>query len=428
MKKFLDKLGEISGKIAQNTYVAAIRDSFVTIIPFLVLGGFITFICWVFLPSEFAAKMIPADVISAIQTSLGETSTASMGLMTLMTVILLGYNIARFKGFSSPIICSLVALSSFIIATPIIDGAIPTSYFGSNGMFEGLLFGIVSSVVFLKISENEKLKIHIEGNVPPTIIDTFNNLFSIILSLLVITVAVFSIKFISGMEIADLINKTLQAPLVNVTATLPGMIINVLLQNLVFFFGIHPAGVTNPIFDTPLTIALTQNTEAIAAGEAAKNICNLAFRDVYTTLGGSGATLGLLIVILLFAKRKELKEIGKISAPVSIFNINEPILFGVPIVYNFVLLIPFVLTSVVNVIIAYFVTKIGLVSVLSVYTTWSTPIGFSAFIASAGDFRNVILQLALVALDILIWLPFFKLYENQLNKQKIKAETEEIEG
>lgn len=418
MKKVLDKISEISGRIAQNTYVAAIRDSFVTIIPFLVLGGFIVFICWVFLPSKFAASFIPANVITAIQTALGQTSTASMGLMTLMTVLLLGYNIARFKNYPNPMVSALVALSSFIIATPIVDGAISTTYLGSNGMFEGLLFGILSTVIFLKISENDKLKIKVEGNVPPTIISTFNSMFAIIFTLLINTVLVFTVKFISGMEIAELINKTLQAPLVNMTATLPGMIINVFLQNLVFFFGIHPAGVTNPIFDTPLTIALTQNTEAIAAGLQAKNICNLAFRDVYTTLGGSGATLGLLIVILLFAKRKDIKEIGKIGAPVSIFNINEPILFGVPIVYNFMLLIPFVLTSVINVIIAYFVTKIGLVSVLSVYTTWSTPIGFSAFIASGGDFRNVILQLALVALDIVIWLPFYKLYEAQLNKNK----------
>ena len=200
------------------------------------------------------------------------------------------------------------------------------------------------------------------------------------------------------------------------------MIVNVLLQNLVFFFGIHPAGVTNPVFDTPLTIALTQNAEAIAQGLTPTNICNLAFRDVYTTLGGSGATLGLLICMLFFSKRNEVKEIAKVAAPVSIFNINEPVLFGLPVVYNFVMLIPFVAVSVINVIIAYLATAAHLVSVLSVYVTWSTPIGFSAFLASAGDFRNVILQLLLVVLDELIWFPFLKMYEKQLEKQ---AESDE---
>ena len=316
----------------------------------------------------------------------------------------------------------MVALSCFIIGTPIVDSAIPTTWLGSNGMFEGLMFGIISSVIFLKVAENDKLKIKVSGNVPGAIVSTFNNMFAIIITLLIVTFITYGIKFASGKEIAELINTTLQAPLVNITATLPGMIVNVLLQNLVFFFGIHPAGVTNPVFDTPLTIALTQNAEAIAQGLTPTNICNLAFRDVYTTLGGSGATLGLLICMLFFSKRNEVKEIAKVAAPVSIFNINEPVLFGLPVVYNFVMLIPFVAVSVINVIIAYLATAAHLVSVLSVYVTWSTPIGFSAFLASAGDFRNVILQLLLVVLDALIWFPFLKMYEKQLEKQ---AESDE---
>ncbi len=422
MKNILDKIEQFSGKVSQNTYVSAIRDAFVTIIPFLVLGGVLTFIDWILLPSKFMTKILSAETITAIQTMFSQTTTASMGLMTMMTVILLGYNIAKFKKHENPIIVAFVALSCFIIGTPIVDSAIPTTWLGSNGMFEGLMFGIISSVIFLKVAENDKLKIKVSGNVPGAIVSTFNNMFAIIITLLIVTFITYGIKFASGKEIAELINTTLQAPLVNITATLPGMIVNVLLQNLVFFFGIHPAGVTNPVFDTPLTIALTQNAEAIAQGLTPTNICNLAFRDVYTTLGGSGATLGLLICMLFFSKRNEVKEIAKVAAPVSIFNINEPVLFGLPVVYNFVMLIPFVAVSVINVIIAYLATAAHLVSVLSVYVTWSTPIGFSAFLASAGDFRNVILQLLLVVLDALIWFPFLKMYEKQLEKQ---AESDE---
>ena len=422
MKNILDKIEQFSGKVSQNTYVSAIRDAFVTIIPFLVLGGVLTFIDWILLPSKFMTNILSAETITSIQTMFSQTTTASMGLMTMMTVILLGYNIAKFKKHENPIIVALVALSCFIIGTPIVDSAIPTTWLGSNGMFEGLMFGIISSVIFLKVAENDKLKIKVSGNVPGAIVSTFNNMFAIIITLLIVTFITYGIKFASGKEIAELINTTLQAPLVNITATLPGMIVNVLLQNLVFFFGIHPAGVTNPVFNTPLTIALTQNAEAIAQGLAPTNICNLAFRDVYTTLGGSGATLGLLICMLFFSKRNEVKEIAKVAAPVSIFNINEPVLFGLPVVYNFVMLIPFVAVSVINVIIAYLATAAHLVSVLSVYVTWSTPIGFSAFLASAGDFRNVILQLLLVVLDALIWFPFLKMYEKQLEKQ---AESDE---
>lgn len=422
MKNILDKIEQFSGKVSQNTYVSAIRDAFVTIIPFLVLGGVLTFVDWILLPSKFMTNILSAETITTIQTMFSQTTTASMGLMTMMTVILLGYNIAKFKKHENPIIVALAALSCFIIGTPIVDSAIPTTWLGSNGMFEGLVFGIISSVIFLKVAENDKLKIKVSGNVPGAIVSTFNNMFAIIITLLIVTFITYGIKFASGKEIAELINTTLQAPLVNITATLPGMIVNVLLQNLVFFFGIHPAGVTNPVFDTPLTIALTQNAEAIAQGLTPTNICNLAFRDVYTTLGGSGATLGLLICMLFFSKRNEVKEIAKVAAPVSIFNINEPVLFGLPVVYNFVMLIPFVAVSVINVIIAYLATAAHLVSVLSVYVTWSTPIGFSAFLASAGDFRNVILQLLLVVLDALIWFPFLKMYEKQLEKQ---AESDE---
>ena len=170
-------------------------------------------------------------------------------------------------------------------------------------------------------------------------------------------------------------------------------------------------------------VAIEENNAAWIAGKEIPNIISLPFRDVYGTLGGIACTLGLLIAIFIASKRKDLKDIAKVSLPTSLFNINEPVLFGVPIVFNPILFIPFCFTTTIIYIVAYVATAMGLVSKLVVFTTWSTPIFLSGYMASGGDFRNVILQIVCLGIAVLTYLPFVKL----MNKQDVSYQ-EDLDG
>ena len=271
----------------------------------------------------------------------------------------------------------------------------------------------------------KKLRIKISGNVPPAIIESFNDLLVIIIIELVAAAISFICVSVSGMEVHDMINAVIQKPMVGIATNLPAFLTYFGFgQCLCYFVGIHPAGVINPIFEPALMVAMEENNAAWLAGDTIPHIITLPFRDVYGTLGGIASTLGLIIAIFLVSKkRKDMRSIAKVSLPTSIFNINEPMLFGLPIVFNPIMLIPFCFTTTVIYIVAYAATALGLVSRLVVYTTWSTPILLSGYISSGGDFRNVILQIICLGIAVLCYMPFVKIMDNQ----KVETVEEEVE-
>ena len=195
--------------------------------------------------------------------------------------------------------------------------------------------------------------------------------------------------------------------------------------NLLFFFGIHAGGIINPILEPPLLVAMQQNVEAFAAHQDIPNIIVLPFRDLYGHLGGTGSTIALLIVIFMLSRRKEHKEFAKMVIPTSVFNINEPIVFGFPILFNPFMLIPFVFGPLLLFTIAYFATYLGLVSPIVAYVPWSVPPLINGYLASGRDIRNVILQLILIVIQVLIYIPFLKLYERSMDI--MDAQREEIQ-
>lgn len=405
MEKFTEKFEEISIKIGNEKHLLAIRDSLMTFIPFLVLAGFITFINWVFLPAEFVVHLLGENLVLQLQELFNRISNGTLNILSLALVPMIAYNLSLKKEYEKPFLSAIVALASFFVVIPFESA---TSVFGTTGVLLAMIVSISATELFIKLTSIDKLKIKVEGNVPPAIIDSFNSIISTTIILLIYAVVSFLIKYMTGQEINDLIYAVIQAPLVGVAATLPGALLKTFIISFLFFFGIHPGTVTIPVFD-PVMIA------ALGTG----SIVNQSFVDVYNLFGGSGSTLGLVLAIILFSKRKELKSIAKMALPTSLFNINEPVIFGVPICFNPTFLIPFIVVPFVNILLAYFATALKLVSIMTVYVHWSTPPLINAYIASAGDIRNVILQVLLIILDIFIYLIFLKVYERALDKKDL---------
>jgi Phosphotransferase system cellobiose-specific component IIC len=197
------------------------------------------------------------------------------------------------------------------------------------------------------------------------------------------------------------------------------MVTLVLLANMLWMCGIHGANIVYGVAAPMLYTLMDQNLQAFKAGQEIPNIVSQNMFDIFVSVGGSGGTLGLVILMMLKARSAHLKELGKLSFGPALFNINEPIIFGTPIVMNPLMLIPFLVSPVVAVTLAYFTMKAGLVAKLpGIAAPWTSPAGIGAFIASGGKISAGVLQLVIVGCQVIIWYPFFKI----MDKQKVDEE------
>ncbi|MBU3160314.1 PTS transporter subunit EIIC [Clostridium frigoris] len=429
MEKLFNKLGKVSQKLGGQIHLRSIRDAFASLIPFIIIAGLMIFINNVIIiPTGFMSKVINPATLTSWQ-DIG-TSIIN-GTLNFLAVLLAGacaYHLAVNRKFENPIAPAFLAISIFVILLPLASsvtpvgakeavnvlGVISFNATNSGGMFVGIITSILSTELFIWFSKNKRLKINIGGEgVPPAVIKSFNSLIPIILTIITFAIVSYGVKQISGTDINTLILKTIQTPLVSLVTSLPGFIILMFLSNLLFAMGIHPGGVVAPIMDPILYVAMNQNMTAYANGQVIPNIINMAFKDTFGVMGGSGNTIALLIAIFLVSKRKDYRDIAKLSAAPGIFNINEPIIFGLPIVFDLRLMIPFVLASPISLAAAYFVTKMGWMSRVVIQTPWTTPPVLSGFLATGGDWRASVFQIIMITLTVLLYIPFVKLSEKR---------------
>ncbi|MDN6639798.1 MAG: PTS transporter subunit EIIC [Tetragenococcus sp.] len=194
-----------------------------------------------------------------------------------------------------------------------------------------------------------------------------------------------------------------------------GIVVIMLLIHLLWVVGVHGTAIIKNSFINPiLLVALTENING------ANNIFAGDFVNMYIFLGGAGSTLGLVLLMVFNAKSQQLKVLGKAAILPGLFNINEPVIFGAPIVYNPYLMIPFIVAPIVNVTISYFAASVGLVSKIISGIPWISPVGIGAFLGTGGDFSGVLIAIVNLAVSILIYYPFFKMYDNKLYTQQQK--------
>lgn len=213
------------------------------------------------------------------------------------------------------------------------------------------------------------------------------------------------------MDVNALITTIITGPLSKITTGLPGFLLITSVANLFFGFGIHQAVISGPLLDPFLIQNMQENMAAYANKEEIPHIINMAFKDTFAVMGGSGNTIALLIAIFIFSRRKDYKDFAKLSVAPAIFNISEPIIFGLPIVFNISLIIPFVLTPIFSLTIAYFATAAGWINHVVVQIPWTTPPVISGFLATGGDWRAALLQVLIIAASVFIYLPFLRVDE-----------------
>lgn len=439
----IGKVNGIAQFMGKQIYFRAMRDAFAMVVPFLVLTGFIILFNNVLIdPNGFMSNWVASETLMSMQMFGAKIINGTMNILSLLIVILISYSLSISRKAKNPIIPVVVAIACMVALMPTtanlvpvdakdavaISGVIPFSLTNAGGMFVAIFTGILATEFFIKLSNIKRLQIKMSGNIPAAVITTFNSLIAVMITICTFALCSFLIVLFTGYEINEIIIQVIQAPLVHLTTSLPGFLILCIFTNLLFFFGIHAGGIINPILEPPLLVAMQQNVEAYAAQDEIPNIIVLPFRDIYGHLGGTGSTIALLICIFIWSKRREHKQFAKMVVPTSVFNINEPIVFGFPIVFNPFMLIPFVFGPMVLFMIAYFATALGLVSPIVAYVPWSVPPLINGYMASAGDLRNVVLQLILIVVQILMYVPFLKMYERSLDimDQERIAESENL--
>lgn len=406
LTQFLQKtLMPAANKFAQLTLLSIIRNAIMIIIPLTIVGSIGMLLAN--LPFEAAANFLaPAYPF------LNGLYAATSGIMGLAVAMSMGYFTAQRYELNRTF-GALTSLVAFLAAQLTEEIAISIDNFGAAGITTAIILGYFS--VYLScLFKRFKIEIRMPDSVPSMVADSF----SPIISMLASTAIVLALRLGLGMDINAGLG-WLMSPLTNIVGTLPGIVIIAVLCCIFFVCGINPAvldGISVPV----LLMNLELNAAAVAAGGAATHIANYSFYTL-AMVGGTGATIGLAILCLL-SKSKRYSALGKLAIVPGLCNINEPLIFGVPIMFNPVMAIPFILTSIVNCVSTWVLMQVGLISIPYIMAPWTLPPVIMGFAATGGDWRAAVWSGVLVLISIVIYYPFFKALERQeLEKERGEA-------
>ncbi|TZE81286.1 PTS sugar transporter subunit IIC [Calorimonas adulescens] len=415
----------IGGALGNQRHLKAMRDGLIYAIPFTIMGGLVLIvgnppIGENVTESNIFLKIMVAwrDWAAANSAVINMPYSMTMGIMALFVAIGVAYNLARSYKMDTLSASTISAATFLIVAAPIKDGNIPANYIDAKGIFTAIIVGLVT-VEITRFLKSNNITIKMPEGVPPAVSSSFDALIPLAVNVLVFYFISLIVQNLSGMIIPQAIMTAL-TPAVKAVDSAPAIFIFSTISQLFWFIGIHGAALVGAILDPFKLANVAANAEAYMTYQPLPHIFTDTFWAYYITLGGSGATLGLTLLYLR-SKSKQLNAIGKVAILPALFNINEPIIFGTPMVLNPIMLIPFVFVQGINGVISYYVVKIGLVNASFASVPWTTPAPIGAFLATM-DWRAIILVFALLILDMVLYYPFFKIYEKQLIEQEGEEE------
>ncbi len=421
MKKtinFLEKnFMPIASKISNIRILQAVRDGIILTMPLLIVGSL--FLILAFLPIPGYSEFMTVFFGDAWKIKLLYPVGATFDIMALIASIGIAYRLAE-KYKVDPLSASVISVSSFMLVTPfaikskigIITG-IPLMLMGSQGLFVAIIMAIFSTEVYRRLLQRN-IVIKTPPSTPPAAAKAFT---ALIPAFVVVIFSWFIKLFFEATHfehIHNIVSILLTAPLTNLGDTYLGIMVVVLIIHLLWSTGLHGSaivlGIMAPIFNT----LMDQNRIALQNELPIPNIITSQFVDIWIHIGGAGGTISLALLLAFKAKNKQLKDIGRLSLVPGFFNVNEPIIFGIPIVMNPILILPFIISPLVTTTVTYFSMYYGLVSKpVGISIPWTTPPLLGGFLATAGDIRGALLQLINIVLAGIIYYPFFKILDKQ---------------
>ncbi|MGM0258530.1 PTS sugar transporter subunit IIC [Enterococcus sp. AZ102] len=414
-------------KLANQRHLRALRDGIIATLPLIIVSSFFMIIAFPPLPQSWGITQFLSSHAATILLPYRMT----MYVMSLYATFGIGHSLAKsykLDGLSGGILATTAFLLTFTpvnIPAEAQDAAgvtgfvLPMANLGGGGMFVAIITSIIAVEIY-RFTDKSKFKITMPDQVPPAVARSFEAL----TPTLIIILGMGTITYFLGFDWHTLVS-TIVSPLVKAADSLPSVIFIVFLTTFFWSFGIHGASIVGSLA-RPLWLQLLEgNTTAVANGTALPHIAAEPFYQWFIWIGGAGSTIGLAILLAFRTKSKYGSTLGKTALIPAIFNINEPLIFGTPIVLNPILIPPFIIAPIVNGIIAWTVTSLGLVNEVSVNAPWTLPGPIGAFLATGGDWRAIVLNVILIVLSIIIYYPFVAIYDkNELDKEKEMAATQ----
>ena len=418
----------VVSKITNLRYFQALRNGFMVIMPLTIIGSIFMLITDFPLAgySDFMAGIFGSDWTSYIEPAY----RATFNMMGFMLVGTMAYKLAESYDMDrlSSLVLSLVA---FVVVSPkqvvtesgeIVSRVLDMTWLGTQGVITAILVAILS-VEIMRFCINKNLVIRMPDSVPDMVSKSFSALVPGIIVVLVMLIINGVCKVFVG-SLHEAIYAVIQVPLQGLTSSLFAIIVVGGLNGFLWWFGIHPT-VVNSIVN-PLLIANADANQVLFNAHnlslATGNVGTIQMIDQFATIGGAGMTIGLIIAMIIVSRSSRLKTMSKLAAVPACFNINEPLVFGLPIVFNPLMLIPVTLAPMVSVVIAYVAMSIGFMPLFTgVMAPWSTPPIISGFLVAG--WQGAVVQIIAIVASVVIYYPFVKALDNQYRKEESTNET-----
>lgn len=415
MNNFIDNLAEkltpLAGKLGSNRYLAVLRDAFMLSFPLTMFGSIVVVLNNLPFWSD--------DLKGTLGGLFGNGQNATMSIMTIFVTFGIGYYLTRSYD-EDGVFGGAVSLASYLILTPFnfttaegakVSGALSLDRLGAKGMFIGMLAAFIAAEIYVRITK-KGIVIKMPEGVPDAVARSFASLIPAISTLTVFLLLNALVSGVFTTNLHDVIYTVIQKPLVGLGSGLPATLLSLFFVQILWFFGLHGQIIVNSVMDPIWNTLALENLDAFKAGEALPHIITKPFMETFTVgLGGSGMTLMVVILMAFVMKSRQMKDIGRLAIGPGLFNVNEPVIFGLPIVLNASILIPWVLTPLIVTTINYFSMASGLVPApTGVTVPWTVPLFFSGMMAT-NSLMGGLLQLIDVAIVGVMWYPFLKVVD-----------------
>ena len=427
--KFTEIMDSLANRLTSINGLMAVKDAFIALMPVVIAGSIaILFAHVVFSPTTGLALWVP--VLAGLQPMFTVVQFTTMGMISVYLSFAVAFQYSKYYDGTNGVVAGFIAIGGFLILIPtyltagdvVINNAISVVSTDARGMFLAIIVGLGSTRLFVALSRSEKLKIKMPAGVPSNVSSSFEVLFPVIFSLFIISGIGFAFHSATGMFASEAIFQFIQVPAAAVMQHPLGIIALALMSQLLWSVGIHGGNLTGAVRNPLGIAALNQNADNFAAGEPMTEIFTVALWDNFASIGGAGTTTGLVIAIFLFCKRKDIRAIGMIALAPMFFHINEPLIFGIPIVLNPILIIPFVIAPIVAISIGYLSIYLGFMSHQFIMIPWTTPMFIDTFLTTGGSIGAVITQVVAIIAATAIYTPFVII----MNRQKPQDGEEEV--
>lgn len=419
-------------KFVNTRPVQALKNGMMFVMPLTIVGAI-----FLLLANFPITSVVEWEKSVGVYEPFMQIYTATFNMLGIVACIGITYSWVRDEGFDG-LPAAVWAMCTMILLTPlkvIVEGmespvtdVIPMAWTGSKGMIGGILVAYFASILYCFFLKRN-ITIKMPDGVPPNVATAFTSLIpgTVIMALAAVIFAIFN-RYDTSM--IEAIYKGIQTPLQGLSDSLGGVVIICFIIPLLWFFGVHGSSIVSGIM-TPIGLANMQDNQKILDSGQALTVANgghvltQQFIDSYIGMTGSGVTIGVVIYMLLFARSAQFKTLGKLGGAPAIFNINEPILFGTPIVMNPLLAIPFFLMPMLNGLITYFALSTGLVPLFTAVTVpWTTPPILSGFLL--GGWKHAVLQAFLMLLSCAVYFVFARKADTLSYAEELAASQTEL--